>query len=204
MLRSFKILPILLSIAAFACFSALVPAKEAKRQNSETITDSLVHFAKNYVNYMDNLGAKGAWFKKVYVKQTGHERYKLWPHTDHWPDSLEETVNVIYYKNEPVVYAEIPLGSAGDTYQETDCYFYKGKLIACKQIFTDFKSNCTTHQGLLNERTMIWFDSTGTQLRKDFKALDVDNKPVNTANCSTGPEPRLYRTFKETPLGKER
>jgi hypothetical protein len=172
--------------------------------NQRPLKDTMVPFAKKFVSYVDNVGSKGQWNRKVYVKRVNHDKLRAVPNPDAWPDSIEKTINVIYLKGQPVAYVEIPLTQAGDTYLEYDWYFYKGKLVATKVIYTDYKSACLKNPGLLNEKTFIVYDSIANPFSKEFTAEDITNKPIDLKKCGQVPMDQitLYKTFSETPFNK--
>jgi hypothetical protein len=171
---------------------------------SEGKQDTIVPFAKRYISYMDNLASKGSWNKKTYIKRINHSQYNP-VINENWPDSIEETVYVFTFKEVPVIYTEVPI-SQENNYKENNWYFYKGSIIARKNIIQEFSSKCTKDHGLLDIESLTIYDTTGSPVIHNFTVKDSKNRPVNAENCNlkTDTNNVIYRTFNETPLVRSR
>jgi hypothetical protein len=185
----------------FAVFSFKPMHKQAAKEKIPAPVDTIVKFAKRYVSYMDNLGSKGGAYKKTFAKKLNHEKY-IPVYNGAWPDSMEETVNVVYYKGEPVVYEEIPV-NAGNIYLETGWYFYNGKLIAKKVTIQDFKSACTFDHGLETIKSFSVYDTTAAAIANEVTMVDSKNQPIDSNKCTLKPTSICtYKTFADTPFAK--
>ena len=194
----------LISLFAFA-MAALLFAGRSKAyivllQGNE---DSLIRRTDNYIQYVNGIAAHGNRFMKTYIKISGHKKYRQITDYRGWPDSTEETINVVLYKNEPVEYAETPLTVANGTNLEYDNYYYQGKLLAYR-IFEVLNNNeCTG--GILTNTMTAYYDSTGRIFKTLHTLFGSNNQPIDTATCAAALNDfsHLYRTYSETPLAKE-
>lgn len=164
--------------------------------------DSLVHHIDNYIQYVNGIASRSGQYMSTYIKIEGKEKFKANPDPEYWPDSIEETVNVIRYKKEPIEYAETPLIVPTSTNLEYDNYYYKGKLMAYR-VF-EVLNNCECAGGTLTNTMTAYYDSTGRNVRTLHTMFGSNNQPIDTTRCPIINDfSHLYKSYSETPLAKE-
>src|SRR6185437_14788525 len=157
--------------------------------------DSMVRRTDNYIQYVNGIASHGNRFMKTYVKISGHKKYRQITDYRGWPDSTEETINVVFYKNEPVEYAETPLNIPGGTNLEYDNYYYEGKILAYRVFEVINQSACTS--GALTNTMTVYYDSTGKIFKTLHTLFGSNNQPVDTATCAAvlNDFTHLYRSY---------
>ncbi len=164
--------------------------------------DSLVKRTDNYIRYINAIGAHGSQYMKTYVKVSGKNKYEAVLNTSKWPDSITETVNVIYYNNEPAEIAETPVTASGGDNIEYDNYFYNGKLLAYRYFDVMNNSYCTG--STLTNTVIVYYDSTGRCIKTTHTLFDEANKALDPEIClgAKADLSHLYNSYKESPLAK--
>jgi hypothetical protein len=122
---------------------------------------------------------------------------------EHWPDSIEETVNVVYYNGEPVEYIETPICTTKNMNIEYDNYFYKKRSLAYRGFSILNENVCG--KGSVSKTTVIYFDSLGTVLKTMNSLVDANNIPIDSTACPVklNYSNHIYRSYSQTPLAKE-
>jgi len=201
-MKSTLLLFLPLSFAILALFSA-GRCKENRLTDPGNNKDSLVRKTDNYIQYVNGIAAHGSRFMSTYIKISGHKKYSPSPGFGYWPDSIEQTVNVIKYNSEPVEYTETPLNVPGGTNLEYDNYYYKGKLMAYRVFEVVNNSGCT--DGTLTNTMTAYYDSTGGFIKTSHALFGSNNEPIDTVRCAAALNDfsHLYKSYSETPLVKD-
>ncbi len=165
--------------------------------------DSLIKRTDNYIRYINAIGAHGNQYMKTYVKLTGQKKFVPVLNPGHWPDSIEQTVNVISYEGKPAEYSETPFSASGESNIEYDNYFYNGKLLAYRYFEVMNNSFCTG--GTLTNTVILYYDSTGKYIKTVHTLFDDKNNSIDPDICLSAKSDltHIYNSFSETPLAKE-
>jgi len=164
--------------------------------------DSLVHYIDNYIQFVNGIASHGSQYMSTYIKIEGRKKFKPNPDSEYWPDSIEETVNVVRYNKEPIEYAETPLIVPTGTNLEYDNYYYKGKLMAYRVFEVLNNSECAG--GTLTSTMTAYYDSTGRNIKTLHTMFGSNNQPIDATRCpALNDFSHLYKSYSETPLAKE-
>ncbi len=100
------------------------------------------------------------------------------------PENIERTFNVL--KNSLgniITISELPFSKSGDWCIVWTYYFDKnGKTFAFEKQTNFFNSNCT--EGVAYETETKFFNSNFDQIFRNYKLVDINNKPLNKDSCS--------------------
>jgi len=203
---AFKIETKILLMFALSIFVLAFKDEPPGKQNppmTKKHLDSIISFENRYMQAADSIAGRGGWTAKVYAKVANHLKF-IQVKDQIWPDSLLSSVTVAYFRDKPIAYLEVPVSQTDDSYHEYDNYFYKGKLIAFKITHFVFKSNCGPGDGAIKERTIMYLDTTGIEVKRVHSVVDVNNKPVASETCYPKMQNDyiMYRSYAETPLAK--
>ena len=164
--------------------------------------DSLMHYIDNYIQYVNGIAAHGNQYMTTYIKIEGRKKFKPNPDFEYWPDSIEETLNIVRYNKEPIEYAETPLMVPTGTNLEYDNYYYKGKLMAYRVFEVVNNSECAG--GTLTITMTAYYDSTGRNIKISNTMSGPNNQHIDGTRCPVLNDfSHLYKSYSETPFAIE-
>jgi len=103
---------------------------------------------------------------------------------DAWPENTIVSINVLRdEKGQIIFYAEYPFSESGDWFIAYEYFADKvsGHIYGFKRTASFFNSMCT--DGVLNEKSIYFFNADFALIGKEYSLTDSNNKPINPVSC---------------------
>jgi hypothetical protein len=171
--------------------------------NKHEKNHSLIEYIKDTTVKIENgFKARNPFNFKVYIKTINSTQFIQLKDFSHFPDSVEETLNLYYDSSGKLKgFKDIPTSESGD-YSNIITYYFNndGNVIAYKTVSSFFGEDCSLPGTTITEKNFIYYGNSFKILKKEY-SLTSDKKTIDSSKCifNYRIDDKIYKSISEIP-----